>query len=73
MNMYGSDDEDEAFEVARNQLDVLEQYGAISCAFGTYYADTYLNKSQRRESILSGHDWVMHSLNISKDFMTCLG
>ncbi|XP_062204812.1 protein ALP1-like [Phragmites australis] len=32
-----------------------------------YYADTYLNKSRRRESILSGHDWVMHTLNIPKD------
>ncbi|XP_062213776.1 uncharacterized protein LOC133914769 [Phragmites australis] len=37
MNMYGSDDEDEAFEVARNQLDVLEQYGAIFCTFGKFY------------------------------------
>jgi hypothetical protein len=48
MHLYGSDDdEDETFLVAHNQLDMMQQYGAITCAIGMYYTDTYLNKSER--------------------------
>lgn len=53
--------------VARNQLDMMKQYGAVTCAFGMYYTDTYLNKSERIEPDESGHDWVMKTLRVPKD------
>src|SRR6266498_5659442 len=68
MEFNGSDEEeDEAIVVARNQVDMMRKFGTMVTAFGMYYAETYLNKSERRESILSGNDWVMRTLNVLKD------
>src|SRR6266540_7447733 len=67
MDFNGSDEEDEAFVVAHNRVDVAKRIGAVAKAVGMYYAATYLNKSTRRQSILSGEDWVMRTLHVSKD------
>ena len=49
MDLNESDDEeDEAIVVARNQVDMMRKFGTVVTAFGMYYAETYLNKSERR-------------------------
>ncbi|WVZ69578.1 hypothetical protein U9M48_018346 [Paspalum notatum var. saurae] len=41
----------------------MQQYGAIACMFGMYYYETFMLKSHRRQPQLSGHEWVMATLN----------
>ena len=49
MDLNGNDEEeDEAIVVARNQVDMMRKFGTVVTAFGMYYAETYLNKSERR-------------------------
>lgn len=63
MSSSGSDEDDAIFELARSHQDMLKKYGTLSCTIGMYYNDTYLNKSERREPVESGHNWVMRNLS----------
>jgi hypothetical protein len=63
-----SDDDDAIFELARSQQECLAQNGVLTCVFGTYYGDTFLNKSKRREFGVSGHVGVMKNLNDPREF-----
>ena len=42
------------------------QLASIACIIGTYYFETYMNKSTQRTVELSGIDWVMRTLNNSR-------
>ena len=42
------------------------QLASIACITGTYYFETYMNKSTQRTVELSGIDWVMRTLNNSR-------
>ncbi|KAL5197518.1 hypothetical protein ABZP36_001030 [Zizania latifolia] len=56
MNFSTSDEEDETIEFAHEHLKVMQRYGTIACMIGTYYYDSFMNKSKMRQPELSGHD-----------------
>ena len=52
---------------ALNQVDTLMKFGTVAIIYGMYYAETLLNKSKRRESLLPGYVWVMRTLSDPKE------
>lgn len=56
MSSSESDTDDAIFEVELGQQKRLKQYATIACVVGTYHNDTYLNKSERKESGMLVYD-----------------
>jgi hypothetical protein len=57
-----SDAEDETVQVARNQLDVMQEFVTMASIFGMCYDATFMNKCKRRVPDVSGYDWVLTTL-----------
>lgn len=59
--------EDEAFVATRDRGQMLKRVGSMLNAFGTYYGETFLNKSVRRKPSSTGYDWVMTTISNPND------
>ncbi|WVZ71421.1 hypothetical protein U9M48_020011 [Paspalum notatum var. saurae] len=49
-------------KVALTELETMQEVGAMTCMFGMYYDSTFMNKTKKRKTGLSRHDWVMSTL-----------
>ena len=59
--------EDEAFVATRDRGQMLKRVGSMLNAFGTYYGETFLNKSVRRKPSSTSYDWVMTTISNPND------
>lgn len=57
-----SDVEDETPQIL-DQWGLVQQFGAVSCMFGMYYEATFMNKTKKIKTGLSGYEWVMATLD----------
>ncbi|CAN6325257.1 unnamed protein product [Urochloa humidicola] len=62
-----SSDDDAITRKTLSQLDFVQQFGAVACMFGMYYESTFMNKTKKLKTGLSGDEWVMKTLNDPTD------
>ena len=68
MDISSSDEEEDMpMNIALNRVGILRNFEVVAAGVGMFYAENYLTKSTRKESMVSGYDWVMTTLSDSKE------
>ena len=55
MDVCSSDDEDMCMTVALNRLDTLNKFQAVTALMGMLYTEKNLNKTARKDHVMSGY------------------